>query len=160
VALLRLVRLEQIDRRGGIFVLRAGLVTHRLGDDTGLLREMRGLRMVEIIRVLERMGQYESGVLLAIDVDNAVEMFFVELERRVAAVEERDLGAEQVGGALRLVLAARFGAFPRRAVVLPGELAVAAFAEGEADGLRAIAGFGVQGDGAAGTPDDVAWMRS
>ena len=93
---------------------------------------------------------------LAIDVDHAVEMPLVEFERIVAAVEELDLGAEQGGGALGLVLAAGFHRFERGARLLPGELALAALAEGHADDFHLVAALGVQRDGAARAPDEIA----
>ena len=95
---------------------------------------------------------------LAVDVDHAVEVPLVELERIVAAVEELDLGAEQFGGALGLVLAAGFDLLQRGAGFLPGELALAALAEGQADDLDAVAALGVQRDGAARAPDEIAGM--
>ncbi len=144
-----LVRLEQVDRRRGIFVLRAGFVAHRLRHHAGLLREMRGIRMVEIVGVFQRVSQHERGILLAVDIDHAVEMLFVELERIVAAVEELDLGAED----------RRLDAVERCALFLPRELAFAALAERQADDLDAIALPDVQRDGAAGAPDEIAGMR-
>ena len=95
---------------------------------------------------------------LAVDVDHAVEMLLVELQRIVAAIEELDLGAEQGGGALGLVLAAGFDLLQRGARLLPGELAFAALAERQADDLDAIALLGVQRDGAARAPDEIARM--
>ena len=127
------MRLEQEYRRRRIFVFGAGLVAHRLRDHAGLLREMGGVRMIEIVRILERVREHERWVEFAVDIDHAVEMRFVELERIVAAIEELDLGAEQGGGAFGLVLAAGFDFLKRRAGFLPGELAFAAFAIGQAD---------------------------
>src|SRR6185437_9826447 len=115
VALLGLVRLEQIDRRRRILVLGARLVAHRLCDDARFLREVRGVRMIEIVRVLQRVREHESRIGLPVDVDHAVEVRFGELERIVAAVEELDLGAQKRRGPLRLVLAARLHLLHRRA---------------------------------------------
>ncbi len=95
VAHFRLVRLEQKHRRRRIFVLGARLVTHGLRHHARFLREMRGVGMIEIVRVFQRVAEHEGRIELAIDVDHAVEMLLVELERIVAAIEELDLGAEQ-----------------------------------------------------------------
>ena len=158
VAHFRLVRLEQEHRRRRIFVFGARLVAHGLRHHAGFLREMRGVGMIEIVGVLERVGEHEGRIGLAIDVDHAVEMLLGELERIVAAIEELDLGAEQGGGAFGLVLAAGLHLFQRRARLLPGELAFAALAERQADDLDPVAALGVQRDGAARAPDEIARM--
>ena len=41
--------------------LRAGLVAHRLRDDARLLREMRRVRMIEIVGIFQRMRQHEGS---------------------------------------------------------------------------------------------------
>ena len=74
VAHFRLVRLEQIDRWRRIFVLGARLVAHGLRHHARLLREMGGGRVIEIVGVLERVGEHEGRIELAVDVDHAVEM--------------------------------------------------------------------------------------
>ncbi len=51
------------------------------------------------------MGEDEGGLLLAIDVHEAVEHGLRELQRIVAGIEELDLRAENAGGFLRLRLA-------------------------------------------------------
>jgi hypothetical protein len=104
------------------------------------------------------MRQHEARIEFAVDVDHAVEMRFRQLQRIVAAVEELDLGTEQLGRPLRLVLAAGLDRFQRRALFFPRELAFAALAEGHADDLHAIALFRMQRDGAAGAPDEIARM--
>ena len=158
VAHFRLVRLEQEQRRRRIFVLGVRLMAHGLRHHARLLCEMRGAGMVEIIRVLERVGEHEGRIGLAIDVDHAVVMLLGQIERVVAAVEELDLGAEQAGGALGLVLAAGLDLRQRGARLLPGELAFAALAERQAHDLDPVAALGVQRDGAARAPDEVARM--
>ena len=99
---------------------------------------MRGVGMIEIVGVFQRVAEHEGRIELAVDVDRAVEMLLVELERIVAAVEELDLGAEQGGGALGLVPAAGLDLLQRRARLLPGELALAALAIGQADDFDAV----------------------
>jgi hypothetical protein len=79
-------------------------------------------------------------------------------QRVIAGVEELDFGAEQGGGALGLIFAAGFNACQRGAGFLPGELALAALAIGQADDLDLVAAPGVQGDSAAGAPDEIARM--
>src|SRR4051812_8151256 len=79
--------------------------------------------------------------------------------RIVAGVEELDFRAEQLRRALRLVAPAGLDLLQRRARLLPGELAFAALAERQAGDLYAIALFGVQRDGAARAPDEIAGMR-
>src|SRR5665811_1282256 len=66
--------------------------------------------------------------------------------------------AEQAGGALGLVLAAGLDLRQRGARLLPGELAFAALAERQAHDLDPVAALGVQRDGAARAPDEVARM--
>src|SRR5581483_10432778 len=127
--------------------LGARLVPHGLRDDAGLLREMRRVRMIEIVRVLEGVREHEARIGLAINVDHAVEVLLIELERIVAAIEELDLG-----------LAAGLHARERRAGFLPGELAFAALAEGHAHDLDAIALLHVQRDGATRAPDEISRM--
>ncbi len=85
-------------------------------------------------------------------------MLLGELERIVAAIEELDVGAEQRGGAFGLVLAAGLDLLQRGARLLPGELAFAALAERQADDLDPVAALGVQRDGAARAPDEIAGM--
>src|ERR1044072_2524786 len=92
---------------------------------------MRGVGMIEIIGVFQRMGQHEAWIELAIDIDHAVEMRLVEFQWIIAAIEELDLGAEH----------------PR-----------AALAIGQTDDLHPVATPGVQRDGAARTPHKVAGM--
>ena len=159
IAHLRLVRLEQEHRRRGIGVFGAGLVAHRLRHHAGLLREMRGIRMIEIIGIFQRVGQHEGRIELAVDIDHAVEMRLGQPQRIVAGVEELDFRAEHLGRALRLVAPAGLDLLQRRAGFLPGELALAALAERQAGDLDAIAALGVQRDRAAGAPDEIAGMR-
>src|ERR1039457_5940501 len=85
-------------------------------------------------------------------------MLFVELERVVAAIEELDFGAQQVSGAFGLVLAAGLHGFERGAWLLPGELAFAALAERQAGDFHFVTALGVQRDGAARAPDEIARM--
>ena len=134
-------------------------MAHRLRHDAGLLREMGGVGMIEIVRVFQRMGEHEGRIGLAVDVDHAVEMRFGEPQRIIAGIEEFDLRAEHRGRALGLVLAAGLDLFQRRARFLPGELAFAALAEAHADDLHAIALLRMQRDRAARAPDEIARMR-
>ncbi len=103
-------------------------MAHRLGDNARFLREVSRVGVVEIVRILERVRQHEGWVELAIDVDHAIEMVFVELQRIVAAVEEFDLGAEQFCRALGFVFAPGFYFFQRGARFFPGKLAFSTFA--------------------------------
>ena len=114
--------------------------------------------MIEIIGIFQRMRQHEGRIELAVDVDHPVEMRLVELQRIVAAVEELDLRAEHPGRALGFVLASCLHGRHRRARLLPGELAFAALAIGQADDLHAIAALGVQRDRASRAPDEIAGM--
>ena len=56
---------------------------------------MRRIRMIEIVGIFQRMRQHEARIGLAIDVDHAVEMLLVQLQRIIAAIEELDLRAQQ-----------------------------------------------------------------
>ena len=76
----------------------------------------------------------------------------------VAGVEELDLRAEDAGRALGLVAALRLHLGERHAGLLPGPLALAALAIGQADDLHAVALARMQRDGAARAPDEVAGM--
>ena len=90
---------------------------------------MRGIGMIEIIGILQRVGQHEGRIELAVDVDHAVEMRLIEAQRIIAGVEEFDFRAQHLGRALRLVAPARLDPFQRCTGFLPGELALAALAE-------------------------------
>ena len=79
-----------------------------LRDDARLLGQMRRERMVEIVRVGQRVGEHEGGLHLAVDVDQPVEHFRRAAQRIVARVEEFDLRAEDRGGTLGLVAAPAF----------------------------------------------------
>jgi len=114
--------------------------------------------MIEVVGVFERVGEHEARRGFAVDVDHTVEVLLVQLERIIAAVKEIDFGPEQLGGALRLILAAGLHAFQGRALFLPGELTLAALAEGQADNLHPVTVLGVQRDCAAGAPDEIARM--
>src|SRR5579872_685130 len=74
-ALLRLVRLEQKDRRGAKHAL-ARLMAMRLGDDAGVLSKVADGRMVAIVRVPARMREHEKRMDGAIDIDEPAERFF------------------------------------------------------------------------------------
>jgi hypothetical protein len=102
------------------------------------------------------MRQHETRVEFAVDVDQPLHMRFGEAQRIIAGIEELDLGAECGRGALGLVAAAGLDLFQRHARLLPGELGFAAFAERQAHDLDAVAFPGMQRDGAAGTPDEIA----
>ncbi len=158
IALLGLVRLEQEDRRGRIGAVRIRLVAGGLGDDAGLLREARRLGMVDIVGVLERVGQHEGRLQLVEDVDGAIEHGVGGAQGIVAGIHELDLGSEHRSGALSLVAALCLDVFHLHAGLLPGELALAAFAIGEAQDLHPHAAFGMERDGAAGAPDEIAGM--
>src|SRR5262249_5974505 len=71
-------------------------------------------------------------------------------------VEELDLGAQDRSRLLRLLAALCLDVLQPHAGSLPGELALAALAIGQAGDLHAVALAGVQGDRAAGAPDEVA----
>src|SRR5262245_54079691 len=114
--------------------------------------------MVEIVRILERMRQHERRIELAVDVDHAIEMAFAELERVVAAIEELDFSAKQLGSTLGLVFAARLYFFQCGARFFPGELAFAALAERHADDFDPIATLGMQRDCSARAPNEITGM--
>ena len=104
---------------------------------------MSGVGVIEIVRVLERVGEHEGRIGLTVDVDHSVKMRIGRLERVIAGVEELDLGAQQLGRPLGLVLAPGLDLFERGALLLPGELALAALTVRQAHDLDAIAFFGV-----------------
>src|SRR6476620_8782181 len=100
------------------------------GDYPLKLNESHFDRMVDIYREINPsfVLTHEGRVDLAIDVDHAIEMALVELQRVVAAVEEFDLCAEEFRCALGLVFAAGFYFFQCGARLFPGKLAFPAFA--------------------------------
>src|SRR5579883_1064007 len=73
-ALLRLVRLEQEDRRRAEHAL-AGSMPMRLGDDPRMLSEIADRRVIAIVGVLARMRQDEKRMDRAIEVDQPEERF-------------------------------------------------------------------------------------
>ena len=159
VALLGLVRLEQEHRRRVVGEVGVRLVPGRLGDDAGLLREARRLGMIHVVGVLQRMGEHEGRLQLAVDVDEPVEHLRRGAQRIVARVEELDLRAQHRGGALRLRRAAAPSPRPaiRRAFFQAHWLSPRS-PIGEADDLHAVALLGMKRDGAARPPDEVAGM--
>ena len=130
----------------------------RLGDDARLLGEVRRLGMVEVVGILQRVRQHEGGLQLAIDVDRAVEHLGRRAQRIVAGIEELDLGAEHGRGLLGLLAALRLHVLQPHAGLLPGELALAALAVGQAHDLDAVALAGMQRDRPARPPDEIAWV--
>ena len=103
------------------------------------LGEARGFRMIDVIGILERMGEDEGGVRLAVDVDQALKHRLGGAQGIIAGVEKFDFRAEDRRRPFRLVPALRLDLFETDAAFLPGELALAALAEGEAGDLDAIA---------------------
>src|SRR5690349_12043592 len=85
-------------------------------------------------------------------------MRLVQPQGIVAAIEELDLGAEELCRALGLVLAAGLHRVQRRARLLPGELALAALAERHANDLHAKTLLRMQRNGAPCPPDEIAGM--
>jgi len=159
VALLGLVRLEQEHGRGAEgFASR--LVAERLGDDARFLRHVRGERMVEVVRVLERMREHEGGLQRTVDVHQPVDRLRRHAHRVVAEVEELHLAAEQVGGGLGFPAAVGLHALERHSGLAPELRGFAALAEGQAHDLHLPAARGVQRDRAAGAPDEIGGMRA
>src|SRR5262245_22861571 len=119
-----LVRLEQKYRRSRILVSCIRLVPHCLSDHSRLLCEVRGVWVVKVVGVLKRVSEHKGGAELPIDIDHAVEMRFIQLERIVAAVEEFDFRSEKLCGPFGFVSAAGLYLFKRGARLLPRELAL------------------------------------
>ena len=101
-----------------------------------------------------------AGAARAVLLHERFDKASVGAQRIVAGVEEPHLGAEQVGRALRLGAADVLDALDGHARLLPGALALAAFAEGQAQDAHAVAARRVERDGATGTPDEVGGMRA
>jgi len=120
----------------------------------------RGLRVVEVVGILEGMGQHELRLQLPIERHEAIEMRLVDAERIVADVEEHGLAAEDVSGALGFLLAGGLHLLQRGARLPPELRRFAALSIGEADHHDAIAALGVERDGAAGAPDEIRGMRA
>src|SRR5262245_14076539 len=155
-----LVRLEQKYRRSRILVFCIRLVPHRLSDHSRLLYEVRGVWVVKVVGVLKGVSEHKGRAKFPIDIDHAVEMRFIQLERIVAAVEEFDFRPEKLCGPFRFVPAAGLYLFKRGARLFPSELALSTFAIRQADNLDAVTPLGVQGDRAAGAPNKIAGMSS
>src|SRR5882724_4514955 len=104
------------------------------------------------------MRQHKARVEFAVDVDQPLEMFGRQPQGIVAGIEELDLCTEGRRRPLRLVLAAGLDLFQGHARLLPGELGFAALAKGKTYDLDAVTFLGVQRDGAARAPDEIAGM--
>jgi hypothetical protein len=103
-------------------------------------------------------GQHETRIDFTVNVNHPGEMRLIEPERIVAAIEEFDLRAQHLGRTLRFLLAAGLDGGERRARLLPGKLALAALAKGQADDFHAVAAFCVKRDGAARAPHEISGM--
>ncbi len=119
---------------------------------------MRGSGMIEVVRVVQRVREDERRVQLTEDIDRAVEHLGRMAQRIVAAVEELDLCAQDSGGLLGFCLPAGLHLGERDALLLPGELALAALTVGHAHDLHAVAALCVQRDGTARPPYEIAWV--
>src|SRR5579872_618217 len=156
---LGLMRLEQKYRRRGIVVVGLRLMAHRLGYDARLLSIGGSRRMIDIVGIFQRVGQYKTWVEFAVDVDQPLHMCTRQPQRIIAGVEKLDLGAECGRGAFRLILAAGLDLLKRHARLLPGKLRFTPLAKRKADDLDAVAASGVKRDRPACPPDEIAWMR-
>ncbi len=107
IAHLRLVRLEQEDRRRAVAVVGLRLVTHCLGHDARFLGIGRRRGMIDVVGIFQRMRQHKARIEFAIDIDQALLMCLGEAQRIVAGIEELDLRAERGGGPFRLVACGR-----------------------------------------------------
>ena len=101
------------------------------------------------------MGEDEFRLVQAEFGHHFVDGFVGGLEGVVAGIEEADFGAEDFGGAGGFGASNLLDAFDGHAGLLPGSLALAALAVGEAEDADFVAAGGVEGDGAAGAPDEI-----
>src|ERR1700684_1621490 len=99
----------------------SGLMAVRLRNDAGFLGGMGSERVIEVIRVVERMREDEFRTEFAIQGSETIKDGIFDAHGIVADVEELDLGAEHVGGSKRFVSAIRFDLVHRHAR-LPPEL--------------------------------------
>src|SRR5262249_30457279 len=134
------------------------LVTHRLSDHAGLLRKVCGIRMVEIVRVFERVSEDERRIELAVDIDHTVKVGFIEPQWIIAAVEEFNFGPEELRRTFGFVLAPGLYSSNRGARLLPADLAFAALAVRQADDLDPILPLGMERDRSTRAPDEIAGM--
>jgi hypothetical protein len=88
--LLRLVRLEQHDRRRAQHLL-ARIVAMRLGDDARVLGKLRRQRVVEIVRIPARMRKDEFRPDRTIEIDEPVERLVGNVQRIVAEIVEPNI---------------------------------------------------------------------
>src|SRR5215469_3467802 len=85
---------------------------------------------------------------------------FERLDRIVAAIEESDFGAQDGGGFLRLSAPGSLDAFERHTGLLPKPLGFAPLAIGKAQNPHAVTTLGVQGNRAAGAPNEIRSVRA
>src|SRR5271170_3878439 len=157
-ALLRLMRLkEKYGRRAEN--LLAGLVTVRLRDDPRVLGKFGHQLMVAIIDVAARVGEDEGRADPAVEIDEAVERRLIERNRIVAEIPKLDVGdAEDSGGRFRFPAAFSLDLFERHAALAPELGRLAALAIGEANDGHRHSASAMQGDRAAGAPDEIRGM--
>jgi len=72
------MRLEQKHRRRAVAVISLRLVAHRLRHDPRLLGIGRRRRMIDVVRVFQRVRQHKARVQFAVDVDQPFHMRFVK----------------------------------------------------------------------------------
>ena len=159
VALLGLMRLEQEHRRRAQDRGRR-VVAVRLRDDARFLRHPRRQRMVEVVRVVQRVRQDELRPEIAVERREPVEHLVGDPHRVVADVEKDRPGAQDVRGAHGLVLPRRLHFLDRHSGVAPQLGGLAALAERQADDRDLPAALRVERDRAAGTPDEIRGMRA
>jgi hypothetical protein len=147
------VRLEVEHRRRPDHVALAGHAG-RLGEDTGLHRDLARLRVVEVVGVGRRVGQHDARLHAPVEVDQPVDQLGARLERIVAGVEELDLGTEHLGRLLAFAAPSRLDLV--EVVPLPPQpRGLATLAEAQAGDHGAVPGRGRQRDGAGRPPDEV-----
>ena len=61
--------------------------------------------VIEVVRIFERMRQYELGPVLKVDVDQFIKRFIVDAHRVIAKIEENSFSAEDHGGRFGLLTA-------------------------------------------------------
>lgn len=121
---------------------------------------MGGERVVEIVGILERVGQREGGLERPVEIGQAIDDLVVDAHGIVAEVPELDLGAENARRLLRLGAPDALDLVERHFALAPKLGQLAALAIGQAHDDDAIATLGVQCDRAAGAPDEIRRMRA
>ncbi|MNH22772.1 hypothetical protein D3C79_826430 [compost metagenome] len=157
LTLFGLMRLEGIDR-GCPDNLLARSVTFCLGDDPRFLSEVHCQRVVVVVRVLQRVAEYERRLDAAHDIGQAEQRVLVSPHGVIPNVEKLHTCAKYFGCSHRLLLASSFHLALTHVALSPKLCRLAPLAVGQANDVHVVTLLGVQRDGATCTPYKIGRM--